>query len=529
MKAGQRLASGLAALAVVALGTMTVRGQAGARAGEWPTYGGDLANTRYSPLDQINASNFNKLEVAWRYRPDNLGVRPETNLQVTPLVVKGRMYLTAGASRNAVALDALTGELLWQHRLEEGERAIASPRQQSGRGLAYWSDGRDERILYVSKGYQLVALNAANGQPISGFGKAGLVDLKTDFDQIMDPVTGEVALAAAPIVAKDVIVVGAAHLAGNAPKSKTHEKGYVRAYDVRTGKRLWTFHTIPRPGEFGNETWLNDSWSYTGNTGVWAQMSIDEETDTVYMPVELPTGDYYGGNRPGNHLFSESLVAVDLHTGKRKWHYQLVHHGIWDHDIPCAPMLVNLTVEGRTIKAVAQPTKQGWVYVFDRATGQPVWPIEERPVEKGAVPGEWYSPTQPFVTKPPAFDRQGVTLDDLIDFTPELKADGQRIAQKYKLGPIFTPPVVSRREGPYGTLILPSVTGGANWQGGSFDPETQMLYVFSNTQISSLGLIPADPEKSDFGWFAGTAAPLEDVSDKERAELGKLTRKAARD
>ena len=233
MKAGQRLASGLAALAVVALGTMTVRGQAGARAGEWPTYGGDLANTRYSPLDQINASNFNKLEVAWRYRPDNLGVRPETNLQVTPLVVKGRMYLTAGASRNAVALDALTGELLWQHRLEEGERAIASPRQQSGRGLAYWSDGRDERILYVSKGYQLVALNAANGQPISGFGKAGLVDLKTDFDQIMDPVTGEVALAAAPIVAKDVIVVGAAHLAGNAPKSKTHEKGYVRAFDVR--------------------------------------------------------------------------------------------------------------------------------------------------------------------------------------------------------------------------------------------------------------------------------------------------------
>jgi len=501
-----------ASTAVALIGALaTARAQTGAPIGEWRTYGGDLGNTRYAALDQITASNFNQLEIAWRFRPNNLGPRLENNLQVTPLVANGKMYLTAGSRRAAVALDARTGEMLWQHSLDEGMRAVASPRQQSGRGLAYWSDGTpggDERILYVTTGYQLVALNAANGRRVATFGTDGIVDLKQDFDQVMDPVTGEVALAAAPVLAKDVIVIGAAHLAGGAPKSKTHEKGYIRAYDVRTGKRLWTFHTIPRPGEFGNDTWLNDSWSYTGNVGVWAQMTIDAETDTVYLPVELPTGDYYGGNRPGNNLFAETLLAVDLRTGKRKWHYQLVHHGIWDHDIPCAPILMDLAVNGRAIKAVAQPTKQAWVYVFDRMTGQPVWPIEERLVEHGTVPGEWYAKTQPFVTKPPAFDRQGVTLDDLIDFTPELKAEGARIAAQYKLGPMFTPPIVSRREKPYGTLMLPHVTGGANWQGGSFDPETKMFYIFSNTNISALGLIPADPAKSDFGWVAGTAEPV---------------------
>ncbi len=507
MKARQRaVATAALAMVVTLANPLSPAAQTGAPAGEWPTYGGDLGNTRYAPLDQINALNFSKLDVAWRFRPDNLGPRLENNLQVTPLVANGRMYLTAGARRAAVALDARTGEMLWQHSLNEGQRAVVSPRQQSGRGLAYWTDGKQERVLYVTTGYQLIALNAANGNRVADFGRDGIVDLKQDFDQVMDPVTGEVALASAPVLAKDVIIIGAAHLAGGAPKSKTHEKGYIRAYDVRTGKRLWTFHTIPRPGEFGNDSWLNDSWSYTGNVGVWAQMSIDPETDTVFMPVELPTGDYYGGNRPGNHLFAETLLAVDLKTGKRKWHYQLVHHGIWDHDIPCAPILMDLTVNGRTIKAVAQPTKQGWVYVFDRNSGQPVWPIEERPVEKGTVPGEWYAPTQPFVTRPPAFDRQGVTLDDLIDFTPELKAAGAALASKYKLGPIFTPPIVSRREGPFGTLMLPAVTGGANWQGGSFDPETQMFYIFSNTQISSLGLIPA-PEGNDFGWIAGSAAP----------------------
>jgi quinoprotein glucose dehydrogenase len=268
---------------------------------------------------------------------------------------------------------------------------------------------------------------------------------------------------------------------------------------------LWIFHTIPRPGEFGNDSWLNDSWSYTGNAGVWTQMSIDEELGLVYMPVELPTGDYYGGHRPGNNLFAESLVAVEIKTGKRKWHYQLVHHGIWDFDIPCAPILMDIVVNGKTIKAVAQPTKQNWVYVFDRATGEPVWPIEERLVPQGDVPGEWYSPTQPFVTRPPAFDRQGVTMDDLIDFTPELRAEAVKLVSRYKLGPIFTPPIVSRWEGPLATLTLPTATGGANWQGGSFDPETKIFYIFSNTSIGVRGLVPGDPQRTDFAYVGGTA------------------------
>ena len=461
-----------------------VQGQTSAAGGDWRTYGADLASTRYSALDQINAQNFNNLEVAWRFRTDALGPRVENNLQVTPLMVNGRLFMTAGTRRAAVALDAASGEMLWMHSLNEGERGAAAPRQLSGRGLAYWSDNRgQERVLYVTPGYQLVALDAKTGARITAFGKDGVVDLKQESDQQMDLVKGEIGLHAAPIVVGDTIVIGAAHLAGGAPRSKSNEKGYIRGYDVRTGKRLWIFHTIPRPGEFGNDTWLNDSWSYTGNAGVWAQMSADPELGLVYLPVELPTGDYYGGHRPGNNLFAESIVALDIKTGQRKWHYQLVHHGIWDFDIPCAPILMDIVVNGKTIKAIAQPTKQNWVYVFDRTNGQPVWPIEERPVEKGDVPGEWYSPTQPFVTRPPAFDRQGVTIDDLIDFTPELRAEAIKVASRYKLGPIFTPPVVSKWEGPLGTLTLPTATGGANWQGGSFDPETKIMYVFSNTSI----------------------------------------------
>jgi quinoprotein glucose dehydrogenase len=301
-----------------------------------------------------------------------------------------------------------------------------------------------------------------------------------------------------------VIVVGAAHSVGAVPKSRRNVKGYVRGYDARTGKRRWIFHTIPRPGQPGSETWLNESAAYTGNTGVWATMSVDEETGTLYLPVELPTGDYYGGHRPGNGLFGESLVALDLKTGKRKWHYQLVHHGIWDMDIPCPPILADITVDGRKVKAVAQPGKHSWLFVFDRTTGQPVWPIEERPVEKGEVPGEWYSPTQPFVTKPPAFDRQSVLIDDLIDFTPELRAEAVKLVSRYKIGPIFTPPVVSKWEGPLATLVLPSATGGPNWPGGSLDPETNLLYIYSFTNVNAVGLVN-DPSRSDMDWINGRA------------------------
>jgi quinoprotein glucose dehydrogenase len=490
----------------VAAATVHLRGQQRPPNREWTTYGADLANTHYSPLDQINKDNFGKLEVAWRFKADALGPRPEYNWESTPLMANGTIYVTAGSRRDIVALDAETGEMLWMYSLNEGKRGDAAPRKLSGRGLAYWTDGRgDNRVIYVTPGYQLVALNAKDGHPVLSFGTGGIVDLKKDDDQVMDPITGEIGLHATPVVAKNTVIVGAAHLPGGSPKSRQNEKGYIRGFDVKTGKRLWIFHTIPQLGEVGNETWEKESWVYTGNAGVWGQISVDEELNTVYLPVELPTGDYYGGHRPGQGLFGESVVAVDLTTGKRKWHYQLVHHGIWDFDIPCAPILMDITVNGRAIKALAQPTKQSFLYVFDRVTGQPVWPIEERPVAKGDVPGEWYSPTQPFPTKPPAYDRQGVSVDDLIDFTPEIKAEALKVASRYKLGPLFTPPVVSTWPAPLATLMLPSAGGGTNWHGGSFDPETKMFYTYSTTTPTPLGLIKNDGGRGDFAYLQGQA------------------------
>jgi quinoprotein glucose dehydrogenase len=493
--------SGLAFLGLLCstITTITLSAQYGATNGEWRTWGGDLAATRYAPLDQINAANFNTLEVAWRFRTENLGRNPDFNLQATPLMVNGVLYFTAGAHRNAVAVDAATGEMLWMHRLEESQRAETSSRRLSGRGVGYWTDGRgDERIFYVTTGYQLVGLDAKTGDPLVGFGSKGVVDLKQDNDQLLDPVTSDIAWNGAPVVAKDVVLFGAAHRAGSAPRSRENAKGYIRAYDARTGKRLWIFHTIPQPGEFGNETWLKDSWSYTGHTGVWTQMTVDEELGIAYLPVEIPTGDYFGGHRPGNNLFGESLVAVDLQTGKRIWHFQFVHHPIWDYDVPCAPILADITVGGRRIKAIAQPTKQGFVYVFDRQTGQPVWPIEERPVEQGTVPTEWYSPTQPFPTKPPPFERQGFLLEDVIDFTPALKAEALKIVSQYKIGPLFTPPITRGHEGKTGLLYVPN---GANWPGGSYDPETGVLYVYSHTLLRVLSLVN-DPKRSDMNYIS---------------------------
>lgn len=498
------LTSLIGALAIV---TLRLQGQAGIKTGEWPSWGGDLGNTRYAPFDQIDASNFSKLEVAWRFKTDHLGPRPESNLESTPIMVKGVLYSTGGTRRSVVALDAATGELLWVHQENEGARGAIAPRPLSGRGVSYWTDGRDERILYVTAGYRLIALDAKTGLPVASFGAKGVVDLKLDDDQQVDLETGEIGLHSTPLVTKDVVIIGAAHLSGRGPKSKTHEKGYVRGYDVRTGKRLWIFHTIPQPGEFGNDTWLKDSWSYTGNAGSWTQMAADEELGLVYLPIESATGDYYGGHRPGNGLFGESLVAVDIKTGKRKWHYQLVHHGLWDMDISAPPILADINVNGRMVKAVAQPSKNGFLYVFDRATGQPVWPIEERPVPQGDVPGEWYSPTQPFPTKPPAFERQGTSVDDLIDFTPELRAEAVKLVSKYKMGPLFSPPLVSQRDGPLGQLGLPNNDGGANWEGGSFDPETKILYIFSNTVIASFAIVKPDPKRSDMDYVGGTAAP----------------------
>ncbi len=493
-----------AALFIAALPALA---QVGAKNGEWRTYGGDLGNTHYSPLDQINASNFDKLEVAWRFKTDNLGNAPEFNFEGTPLMAKGVIYSTAGSRRDVVALDAANGEMLWMHREDEGKRGLVAPRRLSGRGLSYWTDGREDRVLYVTPGYRLVALDAKTGNPVPGFGTKGVVDLKLEDDQEMDLESSEIGLHSAPVIAGDTIIIGAAGKTGNVPVSMKNVKGYVRAYDVRTGKRLWIFHTIPRPGEFGLNTWEGDSWSYTGNTGAWAQISVDEELGLVYLPVELPTGDYYGGHRPGDGLFGESIVAVDLKTGVRKWHYQTVHHGIWDFDISNAPILVDIRVNGQVIKAIAQPSKQAFLYILDRVTGKPVFGIEERKVEKGDVPGEWYSPTQPFPVKPPAYDLQGSSIDDLINFTPELREEAVKLVSKYKLGPVFTPPIVSKAEGPYATLAMGTTLGGTNWAGGGADPETHIAYVPSQRLMFSMGLVEGDPSRSDMKYVSGSNAP----------------------
>ena len=496
------LAAGLLTIAVLALaGTgRRVIGQSAPppAAGEWRSYAGDLRNHHYSPLSQIAADNFNNLEVAWRFKTDSLGPRPEFKLEGTPLVVNGMLYTTGGTRRAVVALDAATGELRWVHSELEGARAAASPRQLSGRGVAYWTDGRDERILYVTTGYRLVALDAKTGSRIPSFGKDGIVDLKDGAvfgkGQQIDLATGEIGLHATPAITKDgVVMIGSAFLEGGTPKTHNNTKGMVRAFDVRTGKPLWTFNTIPRPGEFGNDTWQDESWAVTGNVGVWNQIAADEELGLAYLPVETPSSDFYGGLRPGNNLFAETLVAIDYKTGKRKWHFQLVHHPIWNMDIAAAPMLVDITVNGRPVKAVAAMGKQAMLYLFNRATGEPIFPIEERAVPQSDVPGEKTSPTQPFPTKPPPYDYQGVMLDNLVDFTPELHAEALRVAARFKIGPIFTPPPVSKIEGPLASFRS---SGGTNWPGASFDPETHIAYIPSFTALPILGLLP--PPSKEF-------------------------------
>lgn len=500
------LVSSVVALLWVTATVPAQSGPLGAVNGEWTAYHGDLRQHHYSPLDQINASNFSRLEVAWRFKTDNLGTRPEFKLEGTPLMVKGVVYTTGGTRRSVVALDATTGELLWVHSEQEGKRSAAAPRQLSGRGLSYWTDGREERILYVTIGFRLVALNAKTGARIASFGKDGIIDLKEaavyGSGQPIDRVVGEIGVHSTPAVGKDVVLVGAAMREGHTPKTHNNTKGLVQAFDVRTGKRLWTFHTIPRPGEFGNDTWENDSWALNGNAGVWNQIAIDDDLGLAYLPVETPTSDFYGGHRPGNNLFAESLVCVDLKTGKRKWHFQFVHHPIWNMDMSTGPILQELTVNGRSIKAVSVLSKQAYVYAFDRVTGEPIWPIEERPVPQSDVPGEKTSPTQPFPTKPPAYDLNGISVDDFIDFTPELRAEAIKLASRYKIGPVFTPGVVSKAEGPL-AAFRPSAT---NVFGGAYDPETHTLFVPSSRSFATIGLLPSpDPEFSDIRYVEGSA------------------------
>lgn len=492
-------------------------GQPSTARGDWPLYFGDTAGTRYSPQDQINASNFNKLEVAWRFKTDYFGARPEFKLEGTPLEINGTIYTTAGSRRAVVALDAATGELKWMYSLNEGARAANSPRQLSGRGVSYWTDGKgDERIFYVTTGYRLVALDAKNGRPIEGFGEHGMIDMKVGavtgifgqpgkYKQI-DLETGEIGLHSTPTVAKDVIIVGSSMKEGFQPVTQNNTKGLVRGWDVKTGKLLWTFNGVPRMGEFGYDTWEKNSADFNGNAGAWASVTVDPDLDSVYLPIEDPTNDVYGGSRHGDNLFADSIVCVDLHTGKRKWHFQMVHHPIWNMDATSPPILGNIVVKGKPIKALAMPSKQGFLYVLDRVTGKPVWPIVEKAVPQSDVPGEKTSKTQPHPTRPAPYSRNEIRTEELIDFTPELRKKALALLKNFKIGPVFTPPVLSKIGGPVSTMEADVSANGTNWQGGGFDPETHTVFVpAGNGTVTTHGLIEPPEGYTDARYVEGTA------------------------
>jgi len=492
--------------------------------GDWPNIHGDESSQRYSPLDQINADNVGSLQIAWRFATTNIGHPIDYTNPSTPIEIDGVLYVNMGVTRNVAALDAKTGELMWLWRPQEGARFDEAPRKGAGRGVAFWRDGDTKRVIDVTPGYQLVSLDATTGALDPAFGENGKVDLFVGLRNADDPryPFPDIGLSAPPLVMNDVIVVGAAHRTGGRPRSKSNVKGDIRGYDVRTGKLLWTFHTIPERGEVGYETWHDDGVEFTGNSGVWAPISGDPELGHVYLPVEDPTGDYYGGDRPGANLFSSGLVALDVKTGERQWHFQFIHHDIWDWDVPAAPILADLP-NGR--KIVMSVTKQSWVYTFDRLTGMPVWPIVERPVPAGDVPGEWYAPTQPIPTHPAPFDRQGFTEADLIDWTPEIRALALESIQGFRLSPdIYTPPsLADAADGTRGLLSLPSSTGGANWEGSALDPETGILYVPSRTQLQLLSLAKNPDSDIDYSQSTGVRVPRVQGLDIVKPPYGRIT------
>ena len=510
----------------MALGLFTGSGlaQQGATGAEWRSYGGDIGSTKYSPLDQINRDNLGDLRIAWQWEsvdgrfdldrlredypnlqvPNDIAAVRISNLKATPLMVGGVLYISTPLSQIA-AIEAATGETLWVHDPRSYVSGIPIMLLGfSNRGLAYWTDGERERLILGTGDAYLIAVDARSGDAVPGFGDDGRVDLMDGIPRARRaPPPMNYSITSAPVVCGDVVIVGSA--ISDQPRFREAPPGHVRGFDARTGELLWTFHTIPQPGEFGHETWEDGSWRYTGNTNVWTLMSADEELGYVYLPVGNATNDHYGGHRPGSLLFANSLVALECSTGTRVWHYQLVHHDLWDYDPPAAPNLIDITVDGRAIKAVAQVTKHAFTFVFDRETGEPVWPIEERPVAQGDVPGEWYSPTQPFPTKPPPFDRQDATVDNLIDFTPELRAEAIEILGQYRSGPLFTPPslIDEAPNGTLGTIALPGYTGGANWSGAAVDPETGILYVSSATQPIIPRLVELGPESSTLRYARG--------------------------
>ena len=494
----------------VVLTTAVLAGQHGTRGGEWTRYGGDAGSTKYAPYDQINKANVSQLRIAWRRPGVDSSISESApdfsysgNFRATPLMIDGVLY-----SPNAIGLvEAFhpgTGKTIWVQepfRDEPGQGL----RGDSTRGVTYWTDGA-ERRLFLVRGEYLIALDPRTGKLLTSFGDKGRVNLRPG----LGPRATKYAWTGVPQVCRDVVIVGTG-IGGSMSDRPTHKEaapGNVQAFDVRSGKPRWTFHPIPQPGEAGNDTWENDSWAYSGEANLWSLITADEEQGLVYLPLTSPTNDMYGGHRLGNNVFGNTLVCVRCLTGERVWHYQIVHHDLWDYDLPAAPILADLTVEGRPIKSIVQLTKQAFAFVFDRTTGAPVWPIEERPVPTSDTPGERTSPTQPFPTKPPPFDRQGVSVDDLIDFTPELRAEAIELLKHYRIGPLFTPPTV-RGDGPggiRGTIQLPGSVGGADWQGGAFDPETGMLYVQSITGPFTADIVKGDPKVSNLNYVSGTRA-----------------------
>lgn len=566
--------------------------------GEWRYWGADAFSTRYSPLDQVNASNFKDLQVAWQWNAGTFG--PDEYYRTTPIYANGRLFTVATTRRSTMAIDPETGETLWMWRLEEGIRWQKAPRQFAGRGLAYWTDGKEERVLVITPGYHLASLDAKTGRPDPKFGKNGIVDLQDGlgfplvplavddsgpliisdaaparrakpgetWDPVkkvgadgtvgIDPSHGQIANSSPGVVVGDVFVLGNSSIHGYYPIRVRNLPGYIRGFDIRTGKQLWKFNLVPQPGEFGAETWEKGSKVGTegvGKNDAWATYSADPELGMVYIPVGMPLMDEYGGHRPGDNLYGNSIVALDAKTGRRRWHFQMVHHDIWDYDTPMAPNLFDAVIDGRARKVIAQTTKQGWIYTFDRVTGEPIWPISETPVLQSDVPGEVTAKTQPIPSKPAPYAQQGLLEDDIIDYTPAIRDSALKMARKCRMGPYYIPAVLSDGSGPTGlkcSWYAPGASGGVNIDGGAaVDVETGMMYVAALSGLSTItlqkdpcsefnyssprdncGLIGAlepppgyTPPENRGGGFAGRAAAsnLHGVSILKPKELGGVT------
>ncbi|MDA8922077.1 pyrroloquinoline quinone-dependent dehydrogenase [Gammaproteobacteria bacterium] len=472
---------------------------------DWPSYGGDNGSQKYSTLDQVNASNVADLVTAWSWEsPDNATVADNiaqqnyravpAGFKATPIVIEGVMYVPSSFGR-VVALDAASGEEKWVFDTEAWSSGRPANLGYNSRGVGYWSSEDKQRIFFATNDANLWSIDALTGLPDSSFGDGGKIDLSLGLGREIDK--RQYGVVSPPLVTNDIVVVNS--IINDGPTTKEMPPGNVRGFDPRTGDIVWMFETIPQAGAFGNETWKNGSWEYTGNTNSWTIMSADDELGIVYLPIGTPTNDWYGGLRHGDNLFAESLVAVEAKTGKRLWHFQMVHHGVWDYDLPAAPTLVDLTVEGKKIKAVAQISKQGFTYVFDRVTGDPVWPIIETPVPQSNVPGEQLSLTQPIPTKPPAFELQGLSDDTLVNFTPELRREAEQLIEQFDSGPLFTPPSLR------GTINIPGWGGGGWWTGAAFDPDSGLFYIPSATIPIVVQLQEADPEKSNLRFVRGGA------------------------